>query len=340
MPEFSAGQTSRLVRAIRDLSHARTNEQVQAVVRSAARELLAADGATFVLRDGPCCYYVDEEAIAPLWKGLRFPLEQCISGWAMLNKQHAVIPDVLVDERIPQDAYRRTFVRSLVMVPIRRPDPIGAIGVYWAGRHEAGPGEVELIQSLADSTSVALENVAIGQQLEQRIQERTAQLHEANRALAEVAARDPLTGLLNRRGFYAAAERRLSDARAADRTALLAFLDMDRLKAINDECGHEVGSAAIAETAAAIQECFRETDLVGRIGGDEFAVLVVDPPDEATFARRLATEFDRHNRQPDRAYRLSASMGIVTRVGTESLHALLAAADQAMYREKRAGRAA
>jgi hypothetical protein len=55
------------------------------VIRTAARQLTGADGATFVLRDGNHCHYSDEDAIAPLWKGLRFPLDQCISGWVMTH---------------------------------------------------------------------------------------------------------------------------------------------------------------------------------------------------------------------------------------------------------------
>ena len=99
-----------LVEMIEALSAARTIEDVAAVVRTAARNVSRADGVTFVLRDGEYCYYLDELAIGPLWKGRRFPLVQCISGWAMLNKQTAVIPDIYVDPRIPIDAYRPTFV--------------------------------------------------------------------------------------------------------------------------------------------------------------------------------------------------------------------------------------
>jgi len=124
-------------------------------VRAAARELCGADGATFVLRDGPYCYYADEDAISPLWKGQRFPLETCISGWAMLDGRAAAIENNDADERIPHAAYRPTFVRSLAMVPIRRIDPIGAIGNYWAEQHQPTEEEIELLQALADSTAVS-----------------------------------------------------------------------------------------------------------------------------------------------------------------------------------------
>lgn len=172
-----------LLQAVCDLSLARDIETVQTIVRSAARALNGADGATFVLRDGNLCFYADEDAVSPLWKGQRFPMRTCISGWAMLNRTPAVIPDIYEDARIPFDAYRPTFVKSLVMVPIRKENPIGAIGNYWARQHQPTPQEIELIQALADSTAIAIENVQLYQQLEHRVELRTAQLQAANREL-------------------------------------------------------------------------------------------------------------------------------------------------------------
>jgi signal transduction histidine kinase len=175
--------TRRLIRAVQDLSMARDIERVRAIVRSAAREMVEADGATFVLRDGELCHYVDEDAIGPLWKGQRFPLSACISGWAMLHRQPASVPDIFGDPRIPIDAYRPTFVKSLVMVPIREADPIGAIGTYWATPQVASARTLELLQALANTTAVAMENVRVYQELEQRVQARTAELEAANREL-------------------------------------------------------------------------------------------------------------------------------------------------------------
>jgi signal transduction histidine kinase len=175
-----------LVAAVQQLSLARTLPQIQEVVRTTARRLTGADGATFVLRDGGFCFYAEEDAIAPLWKGQRFPLETCISGWAMLNRQPAVIEDIYADARIPHDVYRPTFVKSLAMVPIRTLDPIGAIGNYWAARHDPSPAEVELLQALADSTAVAMENVRVYSELEQRVRDRTAELEATNKRLVEL----------------------------------------------------------------------------------------------------------------------------------------------------------
>jgi signal transduction histidine kinase len=174
---------ARLVIAVQELSLARDLEAITAVVRRAARELTGADGATFVLRDGEFCHYADEYAIEPLWKGQRFPLQACISGWAMLNRQPAVIEDIYADPRIPHNAYRPTFVKSLAMVPIRADAPIGAIGNYWAKPHKPAPEEIELLQALANTTAVAMENVQVYGELEKRVKDRTAELEAANREM-------------------------------------------------------------------------------------------------------------------------------------------------------------
>jgi putative nucleotidyltransferase with HDIG domain len=155
-----------LIGIVQQLSLARSLPEIQSIVRRGARALTGADGATFVLRDGDKCFYADEDAIEPLWKGQRFPLNHCISGWAMLNRRSVAIEDIYADARIPHQAYRPTFVKSLAMVPIRTLDPVGAIGNYWADHRQPSEGEMELLQALADSTAVAIENVRVYEELE------------------------------------------------------------------------------------------------------------------------------------------------------------------------------
>jgi len=169
-----------LMAAVQQISLARDLDAVMKIVRRAARELTGADGATFVLREGELCYYAEEDVIRPLWRGKRFPLSSCISGWTMIHRQPAVIEDIYADPRIPADAYRPTFVKSLAMVPIRPSSPIGAIGNYWASRHLATSEEVKLLQALADSTSVALENIQLYSELKRQVSE----AEEAKRELA------------------------------------------------------------------------------------------------------------------------------------------------------------
>lgn len=167
-----------LVETIEALSSARTVDQVAAVVRSAARRITGADGVAFVLRDGDKCFYLDEDAIGPLWKGRRFPLSACISGWAMLNRETAVIPDIYVDSRIPHDAYRPTFVKSLVVTPVRPDDPIAAIGAYWAVERQPTEDEVAKLQVMARATATALDSALMYASLSETLERQKFLLRE------------------------------------------------------------------------------------------------------------------------------------------------------------------
>lgn len=123
-------------------------------------------GITFVLREGDLCYYAEEDAISPLWKGRRFPMSACISGWCMSQRAAAVIEDIREDPRIPQDAYRQTFVRSLAMVPVRQDDPLAAVGAYWSEVRDVSQREVDLLQSIANAAALALTKVELEQERE------------------------------------------------------------------------------------------------------------------------------------------------------------------------------
>jgi two-component system CheB/CheR fusion protein len=147
---FADNADSALVpEVLRRLSSARSLAEIISVVRYGARRACSADGVTFVLRDRENCHYWEEDAIGPLWKGQRFPMASCISGWCMLNNQIAVIDDVFADPRIPAEVYRSTFVKSLIMAPVGATKPVAAIGAYWAARRNFSETEVAIVTSIA-----------------------------------------------------------------------------------------------------------------------------------------------------------------------------------------------
>ena len=136
---------------------ARDELDVAAIIRTEARRRTCADGSTVVFKRGKRVAYVEEDAIGPLWKGQDFPIEACISGWAVTHKRTVVIPNIYVDDRIPHAAYQPTFVNSLMMAPVRPEAPIAAIGAYWSSQHRATMDEVRALEAVAKAAAIALE---------------------------------------------------------------------------------------------------------------------------------------------------------------------------------------
>jgi diguanylate cyclase (GGDEF)-like protein len=167
-----------------------------------------------------------------------------------------------------------------------------------------------------------------------------AHLIQLQDELRRLATSDPLTGLANRRGFFALAEHTLLVAARTRCAVALLFIDTDGLKRVNDDLGHSMGDAMLIEVAEVIQETIRASDIAGRIGGDEFCVLLVGDPDldhERVLLRLRETEAA-HNARPGRPFHVSMSIGVTALAPGRSvtLEELIDAADEGMYAEKRA----
>jgi diguanylate cyclase (GGDEF)-like protein/PAS domain S-box-containing protein len=160
----------------------------------------------------------------------------------------------------------------------------------------------------------------------------------AEEQLAYMATHDPLTGVPNRRGFFTLAEQQLKMADRMRRGVLLLFVDFDDLKRINDAFGHAEGDRALIEIADVLRGTFRESDIIGRIGGDEFVVLAMETDEGSAevLATRLQKNLEARNARGDLRYKLSLSVGVV-RYDPEnpcSIDELLTRADRAMYERK------
>lgn len=150
---------------------------------------------------------------------------------------------------------------------------------------------------------------------------------------------DELTGLHNRRGFIDLARAQFDEAVRAQRGMLVIFADLDGLKQINDRLGHQAGDRALFEFAALLRATFRERDLVARMGGDEFVVLVTDASGvgSSELVARLGARVDQHNSRGRRDFSIAFSTGVSTFDPTEPepLEVLLSQADARMYAQKR-----
>jgi diguanylate cyclase (GGDEF)-like protein len=157
--------------------------------------------------------------------------------------------------------------------------------------------------------------------------------------IREMSLRDGLTGLYNRRGFVTLAEQQLKAASRTKRQTQLTFTDVDGLKWINDNLGHEEGDKALIDTANILRQTFRESDIIARLGGDEFAILAIDITElnPEAFAKRLQQNIDECNAKQSRQYKLAMSWGAASYDPESplSLDQLMSSADELMYTHKK-----
>lgn len=130
------------------------------ILREHGRAIAQADGVAIIRREGEEVAYVGEDAISPLWTGQRFPVRQCVSGLAMLERRPIFIPDIRLDPRVPLNAYLSTFVASMAMFPIGHGEPKAAMGVYWAVAQEVDPDTLSLLDTLTRSANGTFERLA------------------------------------------------------------------------------------------------------------------------------------------------------------------------------------
>jgi len=230
---------------------------------------------------------------------------------------------------------------------------LGGRAVLLAGRRAAGELDDVSRRALAsvgtlcaatlDATSARVALAHDRALLAQRVEERTRDLKRALDEVTRLSRTDALTGLINRRAFMEDAEYTLARARRHGRPFALVAVDVDHFKPINDMLGHQVGDAALVAVAAALVRSVREADRVGRIGGEEFMILLAEttPATVAEVAERCrqtlhGVDWPAIDR---RLLPVTASFGIAIYPdhGTE-LDALIHRADLALYRAKHAGR--
>jgi two-component system cell cycle response regulator len=162
--------------------------------------------------------------------------------------------------------------------------------------------------------------------------------HQLQVGLRSLSLVDDLTGLKNRKGFLTLANHHAKLAYRTGKTFVVGFIDMDDLKHINDTRGHQEGNHALVEVAGVLRDSFRQSDILGRYGGDEFVVLLADAVEAnaAMFIRRIEDKVSARNAQPGRSYSLSVSIGIAASDTSRpaDVDELLHRADALMYQQK------
>ncbi|HEY8607812.1 MAG TPA: EAL domain-containing protein [Noviherbaspirillum sp.] len=211
-PAFPAVPENRfrlLAEALERIGGQQSRARILDTMRIYTRHLVGANGACIVLRDQDQCYYVAEDSPeGALWRGQRFPMASCISGWVMLHRRTAVVTDVLRDSRVPPDIYRPTYVKSMVMVPVGGDRPFAAIGAYWSALHHPAPDDIAVLEALARACGAALRQCDAYEQLRES--------EERFRNLLEVSPDGLLINVGNRFAYANQAALTLLRASAAD----------------------------------------------------------------------------------------------------------------------------
>jgi diguanylate cyclase (GGDEF)-like protein len=264
---------------------------------------------------------------------------------ALVSKEEAEAADVLARKKRALDAsYHLSFLVGIIGMPVGVLASLLLVMLFvqrLAGRivrtEEIGRMMEEGLPLREPSTS----DDELGR-LERVLVQSARRVAELQGELRRMGTSDALTRLMNRRGFLPTAEHQLKVAKRTHQPIALMFLDLDGLKTVNDTLGHSAGDRMITEGAFVLRETFRESDLIARMGGDEFCVLFAAESYHAAkiALTRLKNAVDEANAQEGRPFTLSFSAGVAMFDPEDpcTLDQLIAQADQQMYVRKRAKR--
>lgn len=293
--------------------------------------------------------------------GQGLPLDFGVCGWVCRHQRpwwRGMLDELKEEEKIKWEKEAGT----LILAPLfgKRDFLGGIVGINKIDGGDFSRRDLDLLTLFANQASIALESAAFFEEintakkqaeaqrlefhtlnasLEQRVEERTAELAAANVKLKQMALHDTLTGLPNRTLIHDRLKYSIARAKRENKQLAIIMLDMNRFKEVNDTFGHHVGDMFLTGIAARLRTVLRETDTVGRLGGDEFAIMLSDTHIEsvAMVAEKIIAALERPLDVVGNRLLPACSLGIAIYPDHgQDEYELLRFADAAMYAAKRA----
>lgn len=296
---------------------------VMALVTERAQQLTAADGAVIELAEGDDMVYRAASGCGASQLGLRLARQGSLSGLSVSTNQVLICLDSEEDPRVDQAACRRVGIRAMVVVPLSHNGSV--VGVLKVAARQPGAftaRDSQLLAMLADLIGSAMFHAG----------------RFANDDLLYRATHDALTGLANRALFYDRLRQELHQAKRSGEPLGVAIIDMDGLKAINDQLGHRAGDVALRAFGERLKQAARQADTVARLGGDEFALILhqLQPPLAQSVGQRLIAAAEAPFAYDGQCVPVGGSIGIALwPEDGDTTEQLIEVADQRMYANKR-----
>jgi diguanylate cyclase (GGDEF)-like protein len=344
-PQRELGQLRVLLGMSRELLQSDDAEEVLELAGRAMLELTQASTALLVLRGEGEHVVAFDRGGRPHAAGKAHPWYGSAAGMLGGARSTRAAPDGSASAHTPES--------GTLALAVPAPAAVAALVVGWdEGAGVQAPGERRrILTAILELTVAALGKIQSHGSLERLVCSQYEQMADTAQAHADELARrdvteqemrvlsmiDVLTGLNNRRGFFVHAEQVFKVAQRRHARCAVIFADVDRLKQVNDELGHEAGDELIRDAAAVFRETFREADVVARFGGDEFVAFTLDDAQPQIVLARLRDNLRAFNLMQERQYEVSISAGIVQcdPAADQSLLSYVLLADQKMYAQKR-----
>lgn len=351
-PGARLAATSRLLVLARDLLQAADLKSVLELIGRAFQDLLAADEALLLmdLAGQELDTSFDHSGFfqPPRRDGALYHQAR----QSMAQQTPILLPHMAAIPVAPANLLGEGGSESLLAFPFPPLEARGVLAARWNREfeHTEVVEHMLILRHLGELTGAALGNVDLRLMLEAQVAAANEQIVLAAREHAQELQRrdrfeeeirrlsdtDVLTGMLNRRGFFKYAEQSYKLAQRQGLTGALLFADIDGLKTVNDQLGHEAGDRLIQDSAWILRNSFRDSDVIARFGGDEFAAFTLDTAQPEVILARVRGNVESFHRDTQRPYRVSFSTGVVTcdPDAELGLSDYLGLADKAMYAQK------